>query len=70
MTITLPWTPQDRDRIGHALHDGLIKLDIPNDIACQCVAVVRGTRDLALAFDEIRRLTRDADISFAWEVSK
>lgn len=68
MTITLPIT-DDRDRLGKTLYQQLIAADLP-DLACECAFVVRAARDTAQAFEQVLLLTRDAPITFAWEVQR
>ena len=65
MTISLPVT-DDPDTLGHALYAALIASGQPN-LACECAFVVRAARDVGAAFESVLALTRDADITFAWE---
>ena len=53
----------DRDTVGHALYEELIKLGLP-DLAVECAYTVRAARDVAVGWEGVRNLTRDADIYF------
>lgn len=57
----------DRDAVGHALYDALIKLGLV-DLAVECAYTVRAARDISIGWEAVRRLTQDAEIYFEFEI--